>query len=217
MALKISPYKVYKKTFLSSVRWLFSYSAEEESFVDRFIHIMEGLSFGLEGKESKAVMMKKQGLVVLANAELLFINCAVNVYKGFNALKPELLSILTSLERLGVQELKSMNCVKENVFSIDKEKAKSKLTESLIASILFKESFAVNPIFADSRDGIQAVVTRSYSDTVSESVMKLLVTAGWTSELPMVAAADKLQEIDKVSYDAWSFVVSDGVKKIMES
>jgi len=217
MALQNSPYKVYKKTFLSSVRWLFSYSAEEENFVERFIPIMKGLSYSLEGKESKAVMMKKQGLVVLANAELVFINCAVNVYKGFDALRPELLSILASLEKLGVQELKSINCVKENVFSINKEKAKSKLTESLFSRVLFNESFAVNPIFAESRDGIQAVVTRSFSDTVSESVMKLLVTAGWSTELPMVAASDKLHEIDKVSYDAWSFVVSEGVKKIMES
>lgn len=217
MALKMSPYRVYQKTFLSSVRWLFSYSAEEKDFVDRLIPTMEELSYGVDVREPKAVMMKKQGIVILANAELVFVNCAVNVYKGFEALRPELVSILAALEKLGVQEVKAINCVKENVFSIDKEKAKSKLTESLFAGVLFSEAFAANPFFADSRDGIQAVVTRSFSDTVSESVMKLLVTAGWSSELPMTVAADKLQEIDKVSYDAWSFVVSEGVKKIMES
>ena len=216
MALEMSPYKVYKKTFLSSVRWLFSYSAEEKDFVDRFIPTLESLSYELDGKETKAVKMKKPGIVVLANAELVFVNCAVNVYKGFDVLKLELISILAALEKLGVQEIKAINCVKENVFSIDRAKAKSKLTESLFASVLFTEAFAANPVFADSRDGIQAVVTRSFSDTVSESVMRLLVAAGWSSELPTTAAADKLQEIDKVSYDAWSSVVSDGVKKIME-
>lgn len=217
MALKMSPYRVYKKTFLSSVRWLFSYSAEEKDFVDRLVPTMEALSYGVDVRETKAVMMKKQGIVILANAELLFVNCAVNVYKGFEALRPELVALLAALEKLGVQEVKAINCVKENVFSIDKEKAKSKLTESLFAGVLFSEAFAANPFFADSRAGIQAVVTRSFSDTVSESVMKLLVTAGWNSELPMTVASDKLQEIDKVSYDAWSFVVSEGVKKIMES
>lgn len=216
MALERSPYKVYEKTFLSSVRWLFSYLAEEKGFVDKLIPTLEGLSYELDGKETKAVKMKKPGIVVLANAELVFVNCAVNVYKGFDALRPELVSILAALEKLGVQEIKAINCVKENVFSIDRIKAKSKLTESLIASVLFTETFASNPVFATSRDGIQAVVTRSYSETVSESVMRLLVAAGWSSELLTTAATDKLQEIDKVSYDAWSFVVSEGVKKIME-
>lgn len=216
MALKMSPYKVYKRTFLKSVRWIFSYQAEEDKFVERFVEKMKSLSFNVVGQETKAVMMKKQGIMVLANAQLLFINCAADVYKGFDVLRPELLSLLAVLEGLGVQEIKNLNCVKENSFTIDKAKVKTNLTESLFASILFKDFLASNPLFTDSRDGIQAIVTRSFSDSVKEAVMQMLVTVSWGNELPLSVAADKLEEMDKVSYDAWAFVISDGLKQLME-
>ena len=215
MALQFSPYKVYNRTFLSSVRWLFGYTAEEENFVERFISEMERLSFAVLGKEAKAVMMKKQGITVLANSEVLFINCSSDVYKGFETLRPEIQSFLAVLERLGVQEIKNINCVKENLFKVEKEKIKS-LSESQFASILFKENFASQPFYADSRDGIQAIVTRSFSDSVTESTMQMLVTVSWGIELSLPAATDKLMEIDKASYDVWTMTISEGVKQVME-
>lgn len=215
MALQFSPYKVYNRTFLSSVRWLFGYTAEEENFVERFIREMERLSFAVLGKEAKAVMMKKQGITVLANSEVLFINCSSDVYKGFETLRPEIQSFLAVLERLGVQEIKNINCVKENLFKVDKDRIKS-LSESQFANILFKENLASQPFYADSRDGIQAIVTRSFSDSVTESTMQMLVTVSWGIELSLSAATDKLMEIDKASYDVWTMTISEGVKQVME-
>ena len=215
MALQISPYKVYNRTFLSSVRWLLGYTTEEENFVERFITEMESLSFSVFGKEAKAVMMKKHGITVLANAEVLFVNCSADVYKGFETLRPEIQSILAVLERLGVQEIKTINCVKENLFKVDREKIKS-LSESQFASILFKENLASQPYYVDSRDGIHAIVTRNFSDSVTEASMQMLVTVSWGTELPLSAATDKLMEIDKVSYDAWVMTISEGVKQVME-
>lgn len=217
MALQMSPYKVYNRTFLKSVRWLFSYQTDDDNFVKRFIDEMNNLSYEVSGKEPKAVMMKKQGIMVLANAELLFINYSADVYKGFYDIKQELHSLLAILEKLGVQEIISINCVKENNFTLDKGKLKTTITESQLASILFKDIFATNPLYVDSRDGIQAIVTRSFSDSVTESTMKLLVTVTWAAELPLSAAVDKLEGIDRVSYDAWTSVVSDGLKQLMES
>lgn len=216
MALKIFEYKVYKRTFLKSVRWLFSYKAQEDKFVKRFVEEMKALSFGVVGKETKAVMMKKQGIMVLANSELLFVNCATDVYQGFNAIRSELISLLRVLEKLGIQEIQYINCVKENSYTIDKSKLKTGLTESQFANILFTDSFAAKPPYVDSRDGIQVLVTRSFSDSITESAMQLLVTVSWGAELPLSAASDKLEQIDKVSYDAWSSVVSDELKQFME-
>lgn len=215
MALRITPYKVYKRTFLSSVRWLFGYTTEKENFVDRFISEMKMLSFTVLGKEAKAVMMKKQGITVLANAEVLFINCSADVYKGFETLRPEIQSFLAVLEKLDVQEIKNISCVKENLFKVDKDKIKS-LTESQFASILFQEILASQPFYADSRDGIQTIVTRSFSDSVTESTIQMLVTVSWGTELSLSAATDKLGELDKASYDVWAMTISEGVKQIME-
>ncbi len=159
--------------------------------------------------------MKKHGITVLANAEVLFVNCSADVYKGFETLRPEIQSILAVLERLGVQEIKTINCVKENLFKVDREKIKS-LSESQFASILFKENLASQPYYVDSRDGIHAIVTRNFSDSVTEASMQMLVTVSWGTELPLSAATDKLMEIDKVSYDAWVMTISEGVKQVME-
>ena len=216
MALKIFEYKVYKRTFLKSVRWLFSYKAEEDKFVDRFVEEMKSLSFEEVGKETKAVMMKKQGIMVLANAELLFVNCATDVYQGFNAIRSELISLLRVLEKMGIQEITSINCVKENSYTIDKSKLKTGLTESQFANILFTDLFAAKPPYVDSRDGIQVLATRSFSDSITESTMQLLVTVTCGTELPLSAASDKLEQIDKASYDAWSSVISNELKQFME-
>lgn len=216
MTLQKSIYKVYKKTFLTSIKWLFSYSTIEDHFVEKFVSEMLELSYTQTIKEAQAVMMKKQGITVLANAELVFINCAAEEYQGFDRLKSELQSILAVLEKLGVKELKNITCVKENIFRIDKDRIKSNLSESFLATTLFNESFASNPIFADSRDGIQFVVTRSFSDSVKESRIQMLVTVSWNVSLSISFAVSKLVDIDRVSYDAWSYVVSDGVKQIME-
>lgn len=216
MALEMSSYKVYKKTFLSSVRWLFSYSANEEGFVERFVNEMTSLSFEKSVEESKAVMMKKPGITVLANAELVFINCAVDVYQGFEAVKTELKNILVALNKLGVQEIKNTTCVKENLYRVDKTKVRSTVTDSQFSEILFNSNFAANPFFAETRDNIQVIATRSFSDSITEAKMQLLITAGLAVELPLEVVAERLQEIDKASYDAWSFVVSEGLKRIME-
>ena len=216
MALKIFEYKVYKRTFLKSVRWLFSYKAEEDKFVKRFVEEMKALSFWEVRKETKAVMMKKQGIMVLANAELLFVNCATDVYQGFNVIRSELISLLKILEKLGIQEIKYINCVKENSYTIDKSKLKTGLTESQFADILFTDSFAAKPPYVESRDGIQVLVTRSFSDSITESSMQLLVTVYWGADLPLSAASDKLEQMDKASYDAWSSVISDELKQLME-
>ena len=213
----MATYKVYNKTFLNSVRWLFGYTAKEDGFVNCFITEMKALSYKEYATETNAVMLKKQGITVLANAQLVFINCAPDVYTGFEALKPELSAILAVLERLGVVEINNITCVKDNVFAFDKGKLKTYPSEDLIANILFKDSLTTNPIYADSRDGIRVIVTRSFSDTVKEAVMQMLVTVSWGTELSLSATVDKIGEIDKVSYDAWSSFISDGVIKIMEN
>lgn len=216
MALEMSSYKVYKKTFLTSVRWLFAYSAKEDGFIEHFIHEMELLSYEEGSTEARAVMMKKRGITVLANAQIIFINCATDVYMGFEEMRQELQGILVVLDKLGIKEIKTSTCVKENVYKLDKAKVKTNLTEAQFAEVLFKDGFVSNPLYVDSREDIQIIVSRSFTDSLTEAKMQLLVSAYFTKELQLSVLSEKLPEIDKASYDAWSSVVSDGVKRIME-
>ena len=185
--------------------------------MSHFSNEMSSLSFNEVSREETAVMVRKLGITVLANAEIVFINCAADVYQGFEAMKAELQTILVVLDKLGVTEIKNATCVKENVYKLEKAKVKSTLNESQFAGILFKKSFVANPVFTDSREDIRVMVTRNFSDSLTEAKMQLLVSAFLTSELPLSVLAEKLQEIDRASFDAWSAVISDGVKKIMEA
>lgn len=216
MALEMYPYQVYKRTFLTSVRWLFSYSTKEDGFVERFISEMKSLSYEEGSREANAVMMKKRGVTVLANSQILFFNCSAEVYKGFETMKGELQKLLIVLDKLDVKEIKLTTCVKENIYRLDKTKVKSSPNESQLAEVLFKSNFVSNPVFTESREDIQVFVTRSFSDSISESKMQLLISVYLTKELQLSTVAERLRDIDKASYDAWSSVVSEGLKRIME-
>ena len=217
MTQQIPTYKVFNRTFLSSVRWLFGYSAKGEHFVDAFKEQM--LSVGYEAGESdgKAVIMKKSGIGVLANNNLIFINCSPETYKGFDNLKLELKAILGVLDSLGIHELNSITCSKENLYKVEKALLKKSITEQIFTSILFKGDLLNKSMIAETRDGVNCLTTRSYSETLNEVKMQLLVTVLCMSKIPLSAVYEQMTMMDRLSFEVWSSYVSDAIIKIMES
>lgn len=217
MSLAAFDYKVYNRTYLNSVRWFFGYSFSENDFVKRFISLIQEGGFEVVKEEEKALMVKKQGVTILANSELLILNISADSYRGFEILKPELLNVLSVLERLSIKELNTITCSKENIYQVKKTELKKDLTENIFAGVLFKGELLLKPFFMDTRDGFNVVVSRMYTDSVLEAKMQLLVSVFASPKMPISMVFGKLSEVDRVSYDAFMTVISDGLIKIMES
>ena len=217
MTQQIPTYKVYNRTFLNAVRWLFGYSAKEEHFVDSFKGKMITIGYEAGESDGKAVILKKSGISVLANNDLIFINCSPETYNGFDNLKPELQSILGVLESMGIQELNSITCSKENLYKVEKALLKKSITEQLFTNILFKGDLLNKNMIADTRDGVNCLITRSYSESLSEIKMQMLVNVLCISKTPLSAVYKQMTMMDRLSYDVWSSYVSDAIIKIMEN
>ena len=216
MSLPTNNYRLFNRTFLNSVRWFFSYQTNEDLFVERFRSIMESLGYQSGSIEPKAIMMKKSGLSIVANGQLLLLNCSADSYKGFEVLRKELRDIFSVLEKLGITELINVTCSKENVYTVNKDLIKKPLTEALMVNSLFKGELLKNPIYVDSRDNLHVVANRTYTDSLLEAKMQLVVSVFVSYNSSLSFVWDKLDEIDKVSFDAFVSVISDGLISVME-
>lgn len=224
--IKHVPRKVLGTPFLKNVTYVFRMSEfvmEDAKLGEYASHLKQkGYDAMLNYDEGGVLVAKTKGIQILCNRDIFLLNVFADDYKNFDAFKSTLCELFHDYSSIvKAKAIEMAHVMKRNEFVLNRLDPKLSVVskerfEKAICSSTFLDA-ADNGFVQQELKGVGLFAKRSIFETDKSYTLELIVSATKIEKIPMDLIDSRLVELNDAIYDMWNTVLSDAIKKAVDT